>query len=116
VERAAAVKRVFDAAGVRVIRMGLHSGEDFADSDGFAGPWHPAFGELVESRIIFEDICGEIGDAAPKEIVIEAGAPFMSKVIGQSRTNIERLRARYPGAKVEVAAVGGVEEYRVKWW
>ena len=50
VELCADLLRAFTAAGIRVIRLGLHSGGD-VENNRIAGVYHPAFRELCESRI-----------------------------------------------------------------
>lgn len=43
---------LFEAAGVRVLRVGLHPSEDLVSGEGFvAGPFHPAFRALADSAI-----------------------------------------------------------------
>ena len=53
----AQMKTEFDAANIKVIKTGLHS--DIAKSDIIAGPFHPAFGELVRAEIMFNKIVKE---------------------------------------------------------
>ena len=48
---AAWMKQRFDQAGIRVVRMGLQAGPEL-ESSLLAGPWHPAFGELVASCLM----------------------------------------------------------------
>ena len=45
------MKQRFDRAGIRVVRMGLQAGPEL-EASLLAGPWHPAFGELVASRLM----------------------------------------------------------------
>ncbi|MDU9047617.1 MAG: hypothetical protein Q3M30_02125 [Candidatus Electrothrix sp. Rat3] len=45
------MKQRFDQAGIRVVRMGLQAGPEL-EASLLAGPWHPAFGELVASRLM----------------------------------------------------------------
>ncbi len=52
VVQAAYMKKRFDKASIRVIRMGLQAG-DSLDQTFRAGPYHPAFGEMVFSRMMF---------------------------------------------------------------
>ena len=47
----ARMKQRFDQAGIRVVRMGLQAGPEL-EASLLAGPWHPAFGELVFSRLM----------------------------------------------------------------
>lgn len=52
VELAAQLLRFFREAGVEVIRTGLHPSEELTEgSDLLAGPFHPNFRELAETRI-----------------------------------------------------------------
>ncbi|GAB4168111.1 MAG: radical SAM protein [Geothermobacteraceae bacterium] len=72
-------------SGVRVIRMGLPPLED----EPVAGPWHPAFGQLVRSRMWYHALatagCG-------KSVVTVAVHPDdLSDAVGYRRQNIQRL-------------------------
>ena len=52
VQRSAAVFKVLEAGGVRVIKMGLHPADAFLRGDALvAGPFHEAFRELVMTEI-----------------------------------------------------------------
>ena len=46
---------MFEKAGIKIIRMGLHSGEDIKKNM-LAGGFHDSFGELVKSRLMVEKI------------------------------------------------------------
>ncbi len=52
VVRAARIKKYFDDTSIRVVRMGLQAGPDL-EKNLLAGPYHPAFGEMVNSRLMF---------------------------------------------------------------
>ena len=53
---------IFEAQGVKVIRIGLHPSRDLASRKTvIAGPYHPAFGEMVRSRQMRNKIIGESG-------------------------------------------------------
>ena len=57
----AALYRRYRAAGIPVIRMGLQSsGEIRTGGEVLAGPYHPAFGELVRSRLALEELFREL--------------------------------------------------------
>ena len=83
------VKEMFDRADIPVIRMGLMASDNIRpEADVVAGPYHPAFGELVLSEMYFRAIKENIsGDAKvlvhPKSI---------SAFIGNKRRNTERFR------------------------
>jgi histone acetyltransferase (RNA polymerase elongator complex component) len=55
VERAAALRLLFEGRGIDVIRTGLQASADLAPGAAVAaGPYHPAFGHLVLSKIFFD--------------------------------------------------------------
>ena len=51
VELCARIYAMFEQSEIPVIRMGLNPTEDLSGGDAVAGAYHPAFGELVLSRI-----------------------------------------------------------------
>ena len=55
---------LFEEAGVRVIRVGLHAQED-VERRRVAGPYHPAFRELVESRRFLARLLPELEKQPP---------------------------------------------------
>ena len=85
---------MFEKAGIKVIRLGLHSGGNVEDGY-IAGAYHPAFRELVEGQIYFEKAIEKLSQfeggndhtykifVNPKEI---------SKMTGQKRQNIVQLK------------------------
>lgn len=77
---------MFDSAGIKVIRCGLHS----IDEGAFvAGPWHPAFSELCETEKIYRKIVKSCNKDLKYEIHVNPAD--ISKALGQKRTNAERL-------------------------
>jgi len=78
-------------AGVRVIRMGLQPSASLVQSV-VAGPYHPAFGELVHSRIWLKKIRARLGFLLPKQtLLIHISHRDMSAVVGMKKQNIKRL-------------------------
>jgi histone acetyltransferase (RNA polymerase elongator complex component) len=49
------LKEIFTAAGIPVVRLGLQPSASL-EHDLMAGPYHPAFGELVLSRLYFKRV------------------------------------------------------------
>lgn len=90
VELVAELLILFEAAEVNVIRVGLHT----VEVDGFvSGPWHPAFGELVKSRVLLKQVLEIIEDEKiPKgNIEIKLPKAKISAMIGQKRGNVLAL-------------------------
>jgi histone acetyltransferase (RNA polymerase elongator complex component) len=85
---------LFTAAGIAVIRMGLQSGENL-DRGGkvLAGPYHPAFGELVEQSVFLEQALVLAADAsAESQVWFFVHPRDQSKLIGYKRQNVLELR------------------------
>jgi histone acetyltransferase (RNA polymerase elongator complex component) len=53
VARTGRVKAIFDHHNIKVVRMGLQPSTELEEKV-VAGPYHPAFGELVASRMLFK--------------------------------------------------------------
>lgn len=84
----------FEGKGIKVIRLGLHADEGLTDGSIVAGPYHPAFRELCESRI-FYDIIEKKLPLNKKEITIFVPKGSISKVVGQKKENISKLKDKY---------------------
>ena len=84
---------MFDEAGIAVIRTGLHSGGG-VEGDYIAGAYHPAFRELCEGKIYLGKAVDFINEnQIPKgKINIHVSPDAISKMTGQKRSNIARLR------------------------
>jgi histone acetyltransferase (RNA polymerase elongator complex component) len=92
VVRAARMKKYFDALGVRVVRMGLQAGPELEKSI-VAGPYHPAFGEMVNARLMLGRTRRILRDArrdCPVALSISAKDQSVFRGIGSA--NIKRLR------------------------
>lgn len=83
---------------IKVIRMGLHATEDLTkEAELVAGPFHPAFGELTESRIRRRRIEKEIlaDNIRERELVISVPPGEVSKVIGHKKCNSRYFYEKY---------------------
>lgn len=76
---------LFDEAGIPVIKLGLNADSDFKNTLK-AGPYHPAFRELVENRQYLERIQKAISDKEGK-YVVRFSSSLASKVIGHKGGN-----------------------------
>ena len=88
----AVIVPLFEAAGIPVIRLGLNPSEVLTSGQAAAGAYHPAFGELVYSRIYYELAAGLLKDVPPGcdiELVVAKGN--ISKMTGNRRHNIKKL-------------------------
>lgn len=93
----------FEGIGIKVIRLGLHDSPSLK-TDLLSGPYHPAFRELCESRIILKRILSEIESRDKKSdannYTIEVNPRFVSKALGQKRSNIQKLKEHGINAQI----------------
>ena len=94
VERSAVVYKILTDAGVDVIRLGLCASENLGDDAYYyAGPSHPALGELVENEIYYNILkekfnsLGQIHNAYT--VYVPRGD--VSKAVGQKKRNKTRI-------------------------
>lgn len=82
---------MFNNAGIRVIRLGLHSGGSV--EEGYvAGAYHPAFRELCESSLYLKKCKAVIKEKrCGSSIKIFVNPSEISKMTGQKRSNISAL-------------------------
>ncbi len=87
----------FRQNNIDVIRMGLHSSEDLQDGESIiAGPYHPAFGEVVESLIFREKIEAELIGADDSDVIEFTCDPKdFSKAVGHKKMNKIYFKERY---------------------
>ncbi len=82
--------QILAAAGIPVVRMGLQP-TDTLEKNIVAGPYHPAFGELVLSRIWFKRIRARMARLQPGEkLLIRISNRDQSAVRGMGKKNIKR--------------------------
>ncbi len=72
---------------IRLIRLGLHSIDESFFVD---GPWHPSFSELCYSQMYLEYVKEKITESG--KYILHVSPRDVSKMIGQRRSNIRRLR------------------------
>ena len=78
-------------AGIKVVRIGLQPSVSL-DKSVIAGPYHPAFGELVQSRVWLKKIQARLVLLKPGQtLLIRISHKDMSAVVGGNKNNIKRL-------------------------
>lgn len=87
---AARLTDLFEEKHIPVIRLGLQAGESL-EQDLVAGPYHPAFGELVRSRVFFKKIKQALSTAEPGAKTLSLSQADESLFRGQANCNFKRL-------------------------
>ncbi len=121
-ELCAVLLKRFYEENITVIRLGLHSGGNV--EEGFlAGPYHPAFGELCESRIYLETAREILSKEHPvesknicslterKEITLYVNDREISKMTGQKSAN--KIALRRDGWNVTVKGMKTLKKYEI---
>ena len=109
VELCAVLVPMFEKAGIRVIRLGLHSGSDIKENM-LAGGFHDSFGELVKSRMMVNKIL----ELPPADYQVFVNPRSISKLKGNGKRNIYLLMER--GYNIKIITDNGldVDELRIK--
>ena len=94
--------RMFDNKHIDVIRVGLQNTDEITDpkdvgSQVVAGPFHPAFRQLVESAMWYEAILNKIKklNVKVKEVEVIVNPIDANNVIGHKRENVQKLKELY---------------------
>lgn len=98
VAHCARLLETFTDAGIRVIRMGLHDSP--AVRARLAGPYHPAFRELCESKVLLRKALLALEGHGPGEVVLRVSTGAASKMAGQRRSGLLELERRGLRAKI----------------
>lgn len=117
VERSAEVLEIFNNAGINVIRIGLCASENLAGADSYyAGPNHPALGEMIISRLFYKravellktrDFTGNV-----PTLLVPRGS--MSKAIGQKKENKIRLISEFGLADIKFKESDALGQFELK--
>lgn len=95
VVRSAKVFKLFCDANIKVVRIGLCASENLSGADTyFAGPNHPALGELVLGETYYISIKNQLDMIKlqkDKTVIVRVAKGQLSKAIGQKKKNRLRL-------------------------
>lgn len=83
---------------IKVIRIGLQNSDSInTDEDVVAGPFHPAFGQLVEEKLFLSSVILTLNGSELKggHISIAADKKLISSLAGQKKSNINILKEKF---------------------
>lgn len=107
----AGLLRLFYKNNIRVIRVGLHAGGD-VQGNLLAGVFHPAFGELCEGEIYYEEMSARLHKLPQGRYTVLVAPQAISKAVGQKRKNIIRLSQQGYCCRVETDA--SIQKYEIR--
>lgn len=99
--------RLFRTHGIPVIRMGLQANAEFsAGASVLAGPYHPAFGHLVQCAAFLEAVRNALGsvDSAGAELSLRVHPRSISRMRGLRNATVGALQREYGFKRVRVCA------------
>lgn len=102
VERCKELVYMFNKKHINVIRIGLQNTDIICEpnstsSEVVAGPYHPAFGQLVEDSIWYDSIVDKIKqfNVKVKKVNIAVNPQDVNNVIGHKKENADKLKEIY---------------------
>jgi histone acetyltransferase (RNA polymerase elongator complex component) len=104
---------LFRKHGINVIRMGLQASEDLDDpSTVLAGPYHPALGHMVFSKIFLDAAAEKIRKkTSPKDTVTITVHPRdLSRMQGLNKKNIDTLKQMFDIQKLDLTTDVSLEK------
>ncbi len=118
VDLSAELLELYEENNINVIRIGLQPTESINENgDVVAGPFHPAFRQLVQSRLMRNQLekyfrNNEIHHI--EEVTIECSPKNISNIIGQKRENIHRLKAEFNIGSIKIISSDEIASFNVK--
>lgn len=119
VETSAMLLKMFEKKKIEVIRIGLQNTDEICNPENessqvVAGPYHPAFRQLVESRICYEQILNKIKNLNNnvKNIKILVNGNNINNFVGHKRENINKIREIY-NVNVIIEQDNNVKDFKI---
>lgn len=97
----------FTQSGITVLRMGLMTSEDLRGGL-VAGPYHPAFGELVYAHLFLDKMRALLAGYTGGEAALRVNPKDRSKAAGHRRHNLETIKNEL-GVKITLIGDESVE-------
>lgn len=115
VERLATVVEALESKSIQVIRIGLQA-NDVLSEEVIAGPYHPALGEFVRSKIMLRSVekmleNTDITHHSDKTVTFDVPERLVSQFRGQKSENIKALCARFNLPAIEVNVLKEVQNH-----
>ncbi len=107
----AQVLYLFYKNNIRIIKFGLHSSRDVEENMA-GGIYHPAFKELCEGKIYFDLALEALKQKGIKKADIAVNDKAVSKMTGQKKINIKKLKES--GYDIRVVPDENIPVYQVK--
>ena len=111
VEQSAYLYKTLTQAGTKVIRIGLQPDEELCAAGNIvAGPFHPAMGELVKSRVLrnhFTPMLQELVESGAGGVIFHCPRRYESKLRGLQNSNMQYWQQQFPQLAVQLMPFSG---------
>ena len=111
VEQSAYLYKTLTQAGIKVIRIGLQPDEELCAAGNIvAGPFHPAMGELVKSRVLrnhFTPMLQELVEGGAKGVIFHCPRRYESKLRGLKNSNMQYWQQQFPHLEIHLMPSSG---------
>ncbi|MCB5230177.1 MAG: radical SAM protein [Candidatus Cloacimonas sp.] len=101
---------IFENARLKVIKMGLHSDVSYKDDQVIAGPYHPAFAELVYQHILYRKIV----DSTTFHNNLCVSNKDESLLYGHGRSLLKKLERKLGNRMPNISFDENMERFTVK--
>jgi histone acetyltransferase (RNA polymerase elongator complex component) len=108
---------IYEENNINVIRIGLQPTESISENGEVeAGPFHPAFRQLVQSKLLLNKMLqyiksNNLGNLS--DIVIECNSRNISDVIGQKKRNIFLLKDQFNFKNITVKTNNDIKLFNI---
>ncbi len=106
VEVCVKLSEIFIKKNINIIRIGLQpTGLIKEGGEVAAGPFHPSFRQLVDSRLVLNvivKIIGQRGMDLTRGLAIMANPRFISTLQGINKENLKILKEMHPGSRIRM--------------
>ncbi len=97
------IYRIFENAGLNIIRVGLHPSEELNNSKSMlAGPYHPSFRELVLSELWKDRFLNKLEFKYNKSIMIYVAQKELNHAIGYGSSNIKFFEKKFESVRIKI--------------
>ena len=112
-EICAVIVPMFQKANIKIIKLGLHADTGLEKSL-VAGPYHPAFKEIVFGKIYLEKLKKDFAHMKKGDYRLYVNPKLRSQITGQKKANVIALKNM--GYNITVVDDGDIkdEEYIIK--
>ena len=111
VEQSAYLYKTLTQAGIKVIRIGLQPDEELCAAGNIvSGPFHPAMGELVKSRVLrhhFTPMLQELVEGGARGVIFHCPRRYESKLRGLKNSNMQYWQQQFPHLEIHLMPSSG---------